>query len=49
MMDRDITGTTNRDLSNQYGGTESTINTGVPAESLSPLNTPRGNRELSNY
>lgn len=49
VMDRDITGTTNSDLNNQYGGTESNISAGVPAENLPPTNTPIGNREMPGY
>jgi len=45
LMDRDITGTTNRDLSNEYGNRDSDISTGVPGENLPPT----GNRDMPGY
>ncbi len=45
LLDRDITGTTNRDLNNEYGNSENDSTMGVPAENLPPM----GNRDLPGY
>lgn len=45
LLDRDITGTTNRELNNEYGNRDSNISSGVPAENLPPT----GNRDLPGY
>ena len=45
LLDRDITGTTNRDLNNQYGGRNSDISAGTPAENLPPMS----NRDMPGY
>lgn len=48
MMDRDITGTTNRDLSSAYPDANTSGIGGVPADDM-PLNTPTSNREMPGY